>query len=359
MVVSKGKPIYIGVATLLSGPDTPVGMEILQGASSYVQDHPKVMGHPILLVPEDVGCQPNRALQKAKEFCLSHPRPAVVIGYLCSSSTLAALQIHRQCKLPLINVSSSDPRITSRPGDWVVRLWTSRSNEAFIVARWARTIGYRNIALLYEKDAVSTSVKEAFERFLKKIYPRASAIAIEVDPAMPLSSATDQIRRSVHLIYYIGEVIDIKSAWDGLSKKILSRRWVMDGRVFIPPSATAPEAGHPGKLFRVALGLPTGNPKSPPFAFFRKRFGEPAVYTLAAYDAMDVFVQAFTKVAANDATGTRWDPRALMDGIRKVKIHGLTGKIAFDERGDRRPVWGEIQRLTKKGWRTHWRLKAR
>jgi branched-chain amino acid transport system substrate-binding protein len=110
----------------------------------------------------------------------------------------------------------------------------------------------------------------------------------------------------------------------------------------------------PKDLSRIVLDLPTGDGSSPEYQYFRGRFGEPGVYTLVAYDALSVLVEALQRTARQGQEATSWDSRVLADTLRRIQIHGLTGPISFDAQGDRVQVSGSIQKKRESRWELQW-----
>jgi ABC-type branched-subunit amino acid transport system substrate-binding protein len=110
----------------------------------------------------------------------------------------------------------------------------------------------------------------------------------------------------------------------------------------------------PKELYSIGLQLPTGDPQSPEYQYFRGRFGEPGVYTFAAYDALSILINALQKTANSDQEGTLWNMTDLMEAMRETDMPGLSGPIAFDENGNRTLVSGQIFKWHDGDWEVDW-----
>ena len=355
--VPPGKPIYIGVATLLAGPHATPALGILEGAEAFLKDHPTVLEHPLSLILLDDKCDRETSLQQAKAFCALQPRPMAVVGYLCTPGALAAAKVHGECGLPLLNVSSPDPTLTQAGGSWIARLWFSMSREGVLMAQWVRAKNFRRLVVIRDEDPVSRAVLEVFEAALAGISPRPKVRSIPLGQVRREKAAFAKDKEGLPLAVYIGEGWDLEGLWRDLPGAALGVPWLLDGRAeFSPPdSRNIPQ---PLEIYRCSLHLVTGDPQRPDFQYFRGRFGEPGVYTLVTYDALSVLLDAFRRVARKDPDGTRWDPAALMSAVRQSRIHGLTGPLSFDPRGDRVQASGRVLRWKEGRWEGVWEGKV-
>jgi branched-chain amino acid transport system substrate-binding protein len=74
---------------------------------------------------------------------------------------------------------------------------------------------------------------------------------------------------------------------------------------------------------------------------YKKRFSvDPILYAPFTYDAANLLIAAMQK--ANSA-----DPKVYLPALQKIDFTGATGKIAFDEKGDRKDA--EMTIFTMKG----------
>lgn len=352
--VPSGEPIHIGVGTLLTGVEASLGREVLSGAEAFLKDHPTLLGHPLILVPLDDGCDEALTVDQARRFCSMEPRPLAVIGYLCSPGSHAALHIHTTCHLPLLNVSSADPRLTQAESPWLIRLWISRDHEALLVAKWIRSKRYSSVLLIHERDSYATAIAEAFREAIQKYAPRSRAQIMALPELKDVASSIFEGKQAPRLLYYVGRETVMLNLWKELPDKALQRPWLQDYMLesWLAENVDAPQ---PQELYCIALQLPAGDPLSPPYQYFRGRFGEPGVYTLAAYDAVSVLTNALQKTANTGDASTEWNMAEVMTALRETQIHGLTGSISFDDRGNRAEASGQVFRWKNGQWESQWK----
>jgi branched-chain amino acid transport system substrate-binding protein len=351
--VREGGPICIGIGTLLSGIDSYLGGEVLAGARAFVTDHPTLLGHPLSLVPLDDGCDPMMTVEQAKAFCSMHPKPIAVIGYLCAPGCLQALEVHNQCNLPLLNVSSADSRLTNQGSPWFLRVWTSHDRQAVFVAQWIHKKRYRRVLLFHETDPESSAIAGAFEQALSKYASRCKAAILPLDESSQDAASLFEGTEAPQLVYYVGEERGAVDVLKSLPERALQVPWIVSCRQEAWPSDNV-DFPLPKELYSIGLQLPTGDPQSPEYQYFRGRFGEPGVYTFAAYDALSILINALQKTANSDQEGTLWNMTDLMEAMRETDMPGLSGPIAFDENGNRTLVSGQIFKWHDGDWEVDW-----
>jgi branched-chain amino acid transport system substrate-binding protein len=90
-----------------------------------------------------------------------------------------------------------------------------------------------------------------------------------------------------------------------------------------------------GMNYTSAAGPASALPKAKAFVEdFKKKFGgkNPEPYAAEAYDAAHIAIMAIEDQAKGGKTPTR---EGVAAAVRKMKLSGITGEIAFDSKGDR------------------------
>ena len=97
--------IKIPIAAPFTGPLASFGEGMKNGAllkGEEINAAGGINGKTVKIVLEDELCDPKEAAMVATKLA-NDPKVSVVVGHLCSSSTLAALPIYRGAKLPAIS----------------------------------------------------------------------------------------------------------------------------------------------------------------------------------------------------------------------------------------------------------------
>ena len=93
MRIGPEEPIEIGYLLYLSGPGAELGTTAVHGIEMAVETKRHILGHPIRLVGEDSGCEPDTGIRAANVLA-SNPRILAAIGPTCSGALHAAVERH-------------------------------------------------------------------------------------------------------------------------------------------------------------------------------------------------------------------------------------------------------------------------
>ena len=167
VLIRAEEPIAIGYLLNLSDPGADLGVTAVHGVEMAVEAKRHMMGHPIELVGEDSGCEPDKAFEAADALA-SNPRLLGAIGPTCSGAVHAAVE--RMCagNIPLVSPYSIVPELTGpdRPPEFHCFLRTS-SHEAFFTetaAQFALSMGARRAATIQDPSPLSERLVHLFSR---------------------------------------------------------------------------------------------------------------------------------------------------------------------------------------------------
>lgn len=102
-----------------------------------------------------------QAVNVAAEF-VANPLILAVVGHVNSGAMVAAARVYNQ-GLPAVATTASSPDLTGI-SPWVFRVISSDSVNGLDLARYARRLGFRRAAVLYENNSYGRGLAEAFER---------------------------------------------------------------------------------------------------------------------------------------------------------------------------------------------------
>jgi ABC-type branched-subunit amino acid transport system substrate-binding protein/predicted Ser/Thr protein kinase len=172
VLIGPEEPVEIGFLQYLSGPGAELGTTAVHGIEMAVEAKQHILGHPIRLVGEDSGCEPDTGM-RAADALASNPRILAAIGPTCSGAIHAATE--RMCaeNIPLISPSSAAPELTGpdRPPEFHCFLRTS-SHEALFTeaaARFALSLGARRVATIQDTSPLSERLVNLFSRQFEEL----------------------------------------------------------------------------------------------------------------------------------------------------------------------------------------------
>lgn len=303
-------------------------------AVEHVNASGGINGRPLVLIEMDDHGNPDSAIAVAAALRAS---PAVaVIGHLWSTTTIAAAPVYGSATvaLPLVTPSSSSPEV-SWLGDHVFRACPSDDAHGAALADWARqALAAQRAGILYLNDDYGRGVRQAFEaRFAMRGGTVVGSFPY-LEAGRDATAYLDRLVRedSLDAILLAGYPEDAAEILGQLRRRGITVP-VLGGDALEGVESAGPLAE--GVLISAAW-YPEGR-------------------TAAVREFLDSYAAAFpdTPVPNQPAAGT-WDVVHLLAAVLRTTngtratmraalatvgtgmpaFEGVTGPIAFDERGD-------------------------
>jgi branched-chain amino acid transport system substrate-binding protein len=294
-----------------------------------------VNGRPLELVPADDSAKPAVAIAVAQRL-RDDPTIVAVVGHLTSGTTIAAVDIYQAGNnpLPSISPSASNPDLSGF-GPWFFRVCATDLAHGAVLARFAlERLRARRAAVFYLNDDYGRGILGTFaDEFRQR-----EGVITSMDPLLPglsnLAPYLERLQRDgrAQVIMVAGDrtagVAVLRQArergitlpligGDGLSG-IQDEGAIAEG-VYITSNYLPDQSGA-----RNAQFLP---------AYAAANAGErPDHRGAGAYDAVYLIARAAGAVGS-DRRALR-EELARINGRDRPAFEGVTGRIAFDERGD-------------------------
>ena len=311
-------------AYALSGGRNRMAVEL---AVERLNDAGGVLGEPLALVAVDDACGLQRAVEAAYELVTAGV--VMVVGHMCSHSSLLAAGVYEAADVVMISPSSTHPRLTEEgrrnifrlngrddeqgrlAADLLTRNWPG---EAIAIVHDGSTYG-QGLASQTRLHLRAVGVQEA----LYQVYPAGApdhaelaaqlkAAAIEV---LYIGGYGPDAARILHAVRARGDDLQLVGG-DGLG---MDEFWTIAGRLgegtlfsARPVPAALPAVAEVLAEFRVSgLGSRSGG--------------------IAAYAAVEVWAQAVERAASLELP-------AVADMLRRGRFATVLGPVAFDGKGD-------------------------
>lgn len=328
------RPLLVGLA----GPFTdPVGIPMQLAAELAVEEINAaggVGGRPIQLVIRDDDADPDRAVAAAANLVAAGV--VAVIGHVFSGTTLAAAPVYGSASpaIPVITPSSSAPEIREA-GAHVFRLCPTDLDHGAALASWVRRgLGLSRGSVLYLNDSYGRGVRTAFaSRFVGlggQVMSADPYLGDTPDVAAYLDRA--RTRDSVEFLVVAGnraeavEVLRLARA-SGLNVPILGG----DGLEGIEAAGSIANGVYLTAAYLPAIESAINRRFVQAYQARYPEAGAPNQPAAAAYDALYLL----SNVMAARGTSRRAIMRGLSQVGRELPAHqGVTGMLAFDERGE-------------------------
>jgi branched-chain amino acid transport system substrate-binding protein len=321
--------IKIGAAGPLTGDMAVFGADQLNGMNLAVEEWNAkggVLGKKIVIVEGDDQRDPKQAVSAANK--LINDGVVGVVGHFNSNCSIPASEVYNKAGIPEISHGSTNPQYTERGYDNTIRVCGRDDQQGKVSAVFAvNVLKAKKIAILHDKTTYGQGLAEEFRKGLgdKAEVLISEGIGVGEKDYSPVVTKIKALNPD--LVFFGGIYVEA-----GLLIK-----------QFKAVGGTAPFIGGDGIMSEelAKIGGPategtyaTFGPdtKESPSAKgfnekYRKKYGEPGVYSVYAYDATNILLQAIQNAGTTDS-------KKVLPAIHAIDYNGALGHIQFDTRGD-------------------------
>ena len=319
-------PLTGGIAHL--GKDNENGVRLAideANAKGVMLDGKKVTFE---LMGEDDQADPKVGATVAQK--LVDAKVAGVVGHLNSGVTIPASEIYNKAGIPMISGSATNPKVTENGYKTAFRTVGRDDQQGPAVAQYlAAEVKPKTVALIDDATAYGEGLANEVEKALTaagiKVLPREKG----TDKTNDWKAVLTKVKgKKPDAIFYGG--MDATGGPLIKQGKELGLKVVYafgDGACTDEMGKLAGEAAE-GLLCSQA-GIPTQAASKTFLEAFKAKYGDVKQYAPFTYDAANLLIAAMQK--ANSA-----DPAKYLPELAKISLSGATGKIEFDEKGDRK-----------------------
>jgi branched-chain amino acid transport system substrate-binding protein len=337
-------PIKIGLMAPITGSYASEGQEMKQVLDLLAEElnaKGGIQGQKVEVLTQDDGSEAKTSALAAQRLVTQGI--VAVVGTYGSSVTEASQNIYNESKILQIANGSTAVRLTEKGLKYFFRTCPRDDEQGKVAAQTIKKLGVKKLAILHDNstyakglaDETKTLLKDVDVVFFDALTPK------EQDYTTILTKLKAAQPDFVFFTGYYGEA-------GLLLKQKKDMGWnvpFMGGDATNNPDLVkiAGKEASSGFYF-LTPPLPKDLPNEEAKSFvasFTKKYGTPpsSIYSLLAGDGFRVLAQAIDQ-------GKSADPDQLNDYLKKnLKDYpGLTGKISFNEKGDR---VGEVYRVYK------------
>ncbi|MES2127018.1 MAG: branched-chain amino acid ABC transporter substrate-binding protein [Pseudomonadota bacterium] len=333
--------VKIGHVGPLSGPLAHLGKDNENGARMALEDlNAKgfaINGKKVKLelVSEDDAADPKQGAAAAQK--LVDAKVNGVIGHQSSGTTMPASKIYFDAGIPQISPSATTPQYTRQGFNTTFRVVANDNKLGSTLGSYAvKTMKAQRIAVIDDRMAYGQGVADEFVKGVKA----AGNPNLIVGREFTNPNATDFTAilttlkaRKPDLVFYGG----MDSVAGPLLKQMKSLGFTArmlggDGVCTEAMAALSGDAmGEPGKVVCAEAGGVSGAQEKVLIDFkarYKKKFNqETQVYAPYVYDAIMAMTTAMQHAKSAD-------PAKYLPELKKIHYQGVTGMIAFDDKGD-------------------------
>jgi branched-chain amino acid transport system substrate-binding protein len=331
---SKGT-IKIASQSPLSGGQAALGEGIKLGAQLAVEKgkaNLEKMGYKVEFVPFDDQAKPDVGVANAKNIIADKDIMAV-IGHLNSGVAIPSSEVYKEVNVVMISPANTNPVVTDRGYPNVNRVCGRDDVQGVVGSEFAHAQKIKSAYIVHDKTQYGQSIAEFFKadsekKGIKVLGFEGTEEKSNFDPIItPIKAKNPDV-------IYFGGIYDQAAPFfkQAREKGVKAKFMGPDGMDSSDLTKIAGKAVV-GMNYTSAAGPASALPKAKAFVDeFKKKFGKnPEPYAAEAYDAATIALKAIEETAKKGKV-TRED---VSTAVRKAKLSGITGEIAFDAKGDR------------------------
>lgn len=269
---------------------------------------------------------PKEAVSVAEK--LINDGVVAVIGHFNSSCSIPASSHYHERGIPQISPASTNPQLTTQGFNTVFRTCGRDDQQGKVGADFvSKVLKKKRVAVLHDKTTYGQGLADEFRRNLP---PEVQVVAYEgiVQGDKDFTAVLTKIRAAKPEALYFGGIYPeggllVKQMRElGLDAIFISGDGVIDPE-FIRIGGKATEGSF------LSFGpsveeLPTARHFR---EAFKSEFGEIGPYSIYAYDAANIVLQAIQNAGTTDGA-------KMAAAIHAIKYNGAMGTIQFDQNGD-------------------------
>ena len=341
-----GAEVKIGHVGPLTGGIAHLGKDNENGARLAVEEANaakiKIDGKDVkfTLVAEDDQADPKVGTTVAQK--LVDAKVVGVVGHLNSGTSIPASPIYNQAGIPVISGSATNPKLTEQGFKTQFRVVGRDDQQGPAIASYLATNNQPStVAVIDDATAYGEGIANEVEKTLKaakiNVLPREKG----TDKTTDWKAILTKLRgRNPDAVFYGGMDATggplLKQGRELGIKAVFS---FGDGACTDKMKELAGDAAE-GLLCSQA-GIPVEAADKKFLDAYKKKFNaDPILYSPFTYDAANMLIQAMQKANSSD-------PKKYLPVLQKLDFKGATGKIAFDDKGDRKDA--EMTIFTMKG----------
>ena len=164
------KEIILGQSAAISGPASALGTRMNQGIRAYfeyINSAGGVNGRKLDLRLADDGYEATRTAENTKKL-IEKEKVFALIGYVGTPTTLAALPLLTEAKVPLVGPFTGAQSLREPFNPYLFHVRASYFDETEKIVAHLLSIGQKKIAVFYQDDAYGKAGLAGVERALKK-----------------------------------------------------------------------------------------------------------------------------------------------------------------------------------------------
>lgn len=344
------KVVKIGVAGPYSGPVAAYGRDFESAVRMAVDEANasgiRLNGQAIRfeLVSQDDAADPKQAVQVAN--LLVDQGVVGVVGHLTSGTSVPAARIYRDAEIPQIAPAATSPTLTRQGYKTAFRVIGDDQQVGSAVARYiVATLGLKSVAVIDDRTSFGQGLADVVAKAVPNLGGSISAREFTTDKASDFRAVLTIIKsKKVDAVFFGGvnaqaaplrrQMRELGITAPLFGSSIASGEFLSIAGMDAAEGTFSADSGQPLEKMAGAASF---------VERFGKKYGKVLMYAPYGYDAANVLIGA---MKAADSS----DPKVFLASVQKLKFQGVTGPIAFDEKGDLKSALVTISSVVGGKW---------
>jgi len=284
------------------------------------------------LVAEDDAADPKQGTAAAQKLVDSKVNG--VIGHLNSGTTIPASKIYSDAGIPQISPSATNPKYTRNGFKTAFRVVADDVHLGGTLGRYAvNTLKGKSIAVIDDRTAYGQGVADEFKKAAIAAGGKVVGHEFTTDKASDFMAILTTLKAKNPDVVFFGGMDAVGGPMLRQMKSLGINAKFMggDGICTTELVKLAGDAMADGQVVCAEAGGVDGNLKKGMDDFgarYKKRFNDDVkLYAPYVYDAVNVMVDAMVRAGSAD-------PAKYLPALAQANYKGITGTIAFDQKGD-------------------------
>ena len=285
------------------------------------------------LLAEDDAADPKQGTAAAQKLVDSKVNG--VVGHLNSGTTIPASKLYSDAGIPQISPSATNPKYTRNGYKTAFRVVADDVHLGGTLGKYAvKNLKGQSIAVIDDRTAYGQGVADEFEKGVKSAGGKTVAREFTNDKATDFTAILTSIKAKKPDVVFFGGMDAVAGPMMrqmkqlGINAKFMGGDGICSGE--LPKLAAGTMAD--GQVVCAEAGGVEGESKKSLDTFkadFKKKYNaDVQIYAPYVYDAVMVMVDAMVKAGSSE-------PAKYLPVLAKTSGYkGVTGTIAFDEKGD-------------------------
>lgn len=330
--------VKIGHVGPTSGAIAHLGKDNENGAKMAIEElnaaGVKIDGKPAKfeLLAEDDAADPKQGTAAAQK--LIDAKVNGVIGHLNSGTTIPASSLYSQAGIPQISPSATNPKYTRQGFKTTFRMVADDVHLGSTLGKYAiETLKAKNVAVIDDRTAYGQGVADEFEKAVAAAGGKVVGREFTNDKATDFNAILTTLKGKKPDVVFFGGMDAVAGPMLKQMKQLGIKAKFMggDGICSSELAKLAGDGMSDDQVYCAEAGGVEGEEKAGMEKFradFKAKFGtDVQVYAPYVYDAVKVMAQAMVTAGSSD-------PAKYLPALKAINYKGVTGNIAFDEKGD-------------------------